>query len=104
LEKGKYKNCGGVERFKKGIHGKTLKYGGLVGYVQAQNFNYWCTAINSWIDDLIAGKIQASTHWTEDDRLTSEHTDKITAQYRSKNLREKDAIILFHLWVNLVNN
>lgn len=104
MEKGTYKNCGGVERFKKGIHGKTLKYGGLLGYVQEHDFEYWHRVINSWIDDLVATKIQSSISWTNDDKLTQEHANKMTARYRSINLRQKDNINLFHLWVNLVKN
>src|ERR1700690_4142062 len=41
FENSKYKDCGGVERFKKGIHGKNLKYAGIIGYVQEHNFQYW---------------------------------------------------------------
>jgi len=101
-EKDTYKECGGVERFKKGIHGRTLKYGGLLGYVQDYNFDYWYAIINSWIDDLIVGNIPSSTKWSADDRLHMQHTNEVTARYKSINLRDSDKIILFHLWVNLV--
>ena len=31
-ENRKYNNCGGVERFKQGIHGRKLDYGAIIGY------------------------------------------------------------------------
>ena len=41
FEKSKYKNYGGVERFKKGIHGSSLKYSAIIGYVQKNDFSFW---------------------------------------------------------------
>jgi hypothetical protein len=69
MEKAKYIKCGGIERFKNEIHGKGLKYCGIIGYVQEYDFNYWNHTINSWIDALIAGTITTTAKWTEKDKL-----------------------------------
>lgn len=101
-EKGKYKKCGGVERFKEGIHGKGLRYGAVIGYVQRFDFNHWHRTINSWIDALIEGLIPSNVRWTEKDKLSEEYKGMATAKFKSENSRITGSIILFHLWVNLV--
>lgn len=102
IEKGKYKECGGVERFKKEIHGKGLKYGAIIGYMQEHNFDYWFYTINSWIDELIKGMVVTSIEWTEKDKLIEDYKKANSAKFKSENSRKTDSIILFHLWVNLV--
>lgn len=102
VEKGKYKECGGVERFKNEIHGKGLKYCGIIGYVQEYDFNYWHHTINSWIDALIAGAITTTAKWTERDKLLEEYKKSAIAKFKSENVRKTGSIILIHLWVNLV--
>jgi hypothetical protein len=101
-EKGKYKKCGGVERFKEEIHGKGLRYGAMIGYVQKFDFNHWHRTINSWIDALIEGSIPSSVGWSEKDKLLEEYKSTAAAKFKSENSRITGSIILFHLWVNLV--
>lgn len=99
-EKGKHKTCGGIERFKKGIHGKNLNYAGLIGYVQKESFDYWYEQINIWIDELIT----INTSWQKDDKLKLEkgYPQKVISKYKSINLRIKSKpITLFHLWVKM---
>ena len=102
IEKGKYKECGGVERFKKEIHGKGLRYGAIIGYVQAFDFDYWHNTINSWIDELIDGMIDTSVKWSEKDKLLEEYKYSTTARFKSENSRIADCILLIHLWVSLI--
>lgn len=102
VEKGKYKECGGVERFKNEIHGRGLKYCGIIGYVQEYDFNHWHHTINSWIDALIAGAITTTAKWTGKDKLLEEYKRPETAKFKSENARKTGSIILIHLWVNLV--
>lgn len=102
-EKGRYIECGGIERFKNEIHGRGLKYGAIIGYVQEYNFDHWHNRINSWIDALIAGTIDTSTKWMEKDKLSEEYKRPAIAKFMSENSRKTGSIIfLFHLWVNLV--
>lgn len=100
-ESGKYKNCGGVERFKKGIHGRGLHYSAIIGYVQRYDFEYWYCTINSWIDEFIAGDNPSDYEWSNDDKLVEIRKTVAVAKYRSKNSRKNGPITLFHLWVNL---
>ncbi|MGD2091741.1 MAG: hypothetical protein PVH61_36545 [Candidatus Aminicenantes bacterium] len=102
FENERYIDCGGVERFKKEIHGKGLQYAAMIGYVQKFDFNYWHRTINSWIDDLIAGKIPSTVSWSKKDKLGELRKTPETAKFQSENSRRTGSIVLFHLWVNLV--
>lgn len=94
-------NGGGIERFKKDIHGKELLCAGMLGYVQIDDFNTWERRINSYI----AEEIRSSTigvSWNTDDLLRLEKSDAVCATYGSKHLRLSGSEIdLYHLWVNL---
>lgn len=98
----KYRNTGGVERFKKGIHGRKLHYGGMIGYVQRESFEHWFSTINTWIDQLI---VEKPKFWTTKDKLKKEYAKKHIAKYYSLNLRQfepkVDDILLFHYWIDL---
>ncbi len=99
VEKEKYLNTGGVERFKQRIHGKNLKYGGIIGYVQKYDFDYWHNLINLWIENLIQKTIISKVCWTDYDKLKKEYIETLTAKFISLNSRDNDFITLFHLWV-----
>jgi hypothetical protein len=101
MEGDKYRDCGGVERFKKEIHGKGLRCGAMIGYVQAYHFDYWLGTINSWIDDLAAGKISSTVSWSEKDKLLEQGRTPETARFSSENSRKNNVIHLVHLWVYL---
>ena len=101
FKNGRYKKCGGVERFKQGIHGGNLKYEALVGYVQENDFLYWHDLIGSWIEDLISGKSYSPVAWQQKDKLIQEYIRFNTAKFISVNTREKESITLFHLWTKL---
>ncbi len=101
VEKKKYESSGGVERFKQEIHGKNLKYGALIGYVQKYDFTYWHDLINSWINDLIQRKIDSPVKWTSGDKLKKRYIRCVTAKFVSINSRKNDSITLFHLWADL---
>ena len=64
MGKEKYKESGGIERFKKGIHGSKLKFAGMIGYIQKEDFDYWFAEVNSWISDLIN---ENGTFWKEEE-------------------------------------
>lgn len=103
-EKDKYLDCGGVERFKKGIHGRSLKYSCILGYVQEYDFKHWHIIINSWIDELIKEN-DSEVKWLEEDKLAEEYSKDTVAKYKSENRRVNNcSIILYHLWVNLCKN
>ena len=101
FEKKKYISSGGVERFKQGIHGGTLKYGAILAYVQIYDFSHWHKQINAWIEELIQKQIQSPVSWTCQDKLKKKYIQSVTAKFISVNSREKDSVTLFHLWTNL---
>lgn len=93
---------GGIERFKRKIHGRSSLEVGMIAYVQESGFEHWHQTINGWVDEL---SIQVSTDltWTEEDRLQFEDLSSRTAVLRSSNLRAVDGVVLEmrHLWVDL---
>lgn len=98
--------CGGIERFKKCIHGNELKYAAVIAYVQGNSFDYWFMEINKWIDELAK---ENGSIWSSNDRLKG-HVEKdrhFFVELTSENSRFKEGIqieniYLFHFWVNLV--
>ena len=99
--RGKYKACGGVERFKKELHGKGLNFSGILGYIKQQSFSYWQVTMNRWIDELINQSKDHLIQWNENDKLSEQFIYPNTARYISYNKRSQDVITLFHLWVKL---
>lgn len=97
------RESGGIERFKKGIHGKTLKYAAIIGYIQKEDADHWFLKINDWIGELIT---TFPKEWNEDDKLIQNALASEIAKYESKNSRLKtgDHINLLHFWINLTEN
>ena len=100
-ENEKYIHCGGVERFKQGKHGRNLKYGAIIGYVQEHDFIYWYGSINSWIDDLIQKNLYSPVPWLLKDKLKKDYIRSTTAKFISITSRKNNFITLFHLWARL---
>jgi hypothetical protein len=95
---------GGVERFKRGIHAKGLKTVGMVAYIQRHAFDYWCSTINNWIDELIAAST-SELPWDTLDKLTVEEMSPYLARLRSNNLRVSDneRLTIRHVWVQMTS-
>jgi hypothetical protein len=95
---------GGIERFKKGIHGNNLKYSAIIGYIQNNDSNHWFLKINEWIRELISSD---PNFWKEDDILLPEKTKQEGInKYHSKNFRtivdkKEEFIELFHFWIDI---
>lgn len=96
---------GGIERFKKRIHGKHLKYAAIIGYIQKEDENHWFLKINGWIDELI---MSTPKEWKEHDKLVSNGaSSKKVFKLMSKNFRsevdgKEDFIDLYHFWITLM--
>lgn len=97
---------GGMERFKKRIHGKNLKYAAIIAYVQKEDFDYWYLQINGWIEELIK---TSSGEWINEDKLIKSGarpamnlvkfvSDNILLPVTPKPQKTR----LFHFWINLV--
>ena len=103
---GQDKPSGGIERFKKSIHGKKLKHAAIIGYIQKEDASHWYLKINDWIDELITTD---PNFWNTNDKLTKHELklnglDKFTSEnFRSEIDGKKDSIKLFHFWISLTN-
>lgn len=103
---GQERPSGGIERFKKKIHGKNLKYAAIIGYIQEEDANHWFLKINDWIGELIASTPDL---WKADDKLIKKNTelnglDKfISKNFRSEVNGQEDFVNLFHFWISLTD-
>lgn len=93
---------GGVERFKRGLHGAELGEAGMIGYVQEGSLVSWAHTLNAWISSFVetpGGDIS----WDAQDLLTMEASTDRQARLHSHPLRATDGrrVALRHLWVRL---
>ncbi len=95
-------NGGGIERYKKGKHGKGLTQSAIIGYIQDKDCNYWFKFINKWIQQLSS---HDKDNWepTELLKLVSIFTN--TQKFISDNVRKigkkKDSIRMWHYLIEL---
>lgn len=99
-------NYGGIERYKRGLHGSGLAEGGIIGYIQdTRSCKLWAGEINAWISELMANGQSHGIHWDDNDRLALESSFKATEKYCSNNTRMigdvTDTIKLHHYLVIL---
>jgi len=99
-EKGRHVCCGGMERFKKRIHGRNQSSAILLGYMQTDSFEEWHTKINSWISELIGQAHEPN--WLMSEQLPLMTIDGLSAKCESQLCRTTGALHLVHLWVDLV--
>ena len=103
---GKHISCGGIERFKKSIHGNGLNQCGMIGYMFDKNFDVWYKQINNWIEELTLTDTDSTIIWSQEDKLIFKSQTHLKANYTSKNARIKsgseiDPVFIYHIWVNL---
>ena len=103
---GKHVTCGGLERFKKSIHGNGLNQCGMIGYMITKDFDKWHSQINSWIEELILINTDSLISWSIQDKLNLKSINHQKAHYISNNSRMKsgkeiDPIMIYHIWINL---
>lgn len=92
---------GGIERYKKEIHGEGLTHSAIIGYVQKEDFEHWYRQINNWIDELIIDDKQ-EIEWTNNDKLNELSINANIAKFKSVNKRADDSISIFHYWLKLI--
>jgi len=98
---GKHRECGGMERYKKGLHGREIKVGAmLLAYMQTDGFAVWHERVNGWICEL-ARERGHSPAWRKDEMLSDQNVDGIVATSHSRLYRETDQLRLRHIWVDL---
>ncbi len=97
---------GGIERFKKQVHGQELRnnISSIIGYIQNHNSEYWQTQINSLIDEQIEQSSNPKISWSSKDILIKdmvfqkEFVTKFNSIHQRINLSD---IHLIHYWIDL---
>ena len=97
---------GGMQRFKLGLHGKSLSTAGMVGYVESGDCRNWFDTINQWVNDLASSD---HPHWKVDERLHDFVLDQGVRVSRCTSEHPRTShvspfIRLTHLWVEMTGN
>jgi hypothetical protein len=100
------KKSGGIQRFKRGLHGAKQETAVIVGYIQEISPASWLSQLNEWIAAEATTSSVEDEQWAEDEPLTGFAHDvvKRSAQSSSKHRRENsstDTIRLRHLWIEM---
>lgn len=95
-------DTGGIERFKRELHGKDLSQSAMIGYVEEGKFDDWLVIINYLIKKLCESNKKDSIQWSESDLLKPLNVNVHLAQYSSEHFRiSSTPIFLTHLWVKM---
>jgi hypothetical protein len=96
------KNGGGIERFKKGVHGGRDQAAAMIGYIQRYDAAHWHPKVNAWIDEQIAQSVDQDLTWNEQDRLQLQGTFSQVTEFNSTSARMQGTpISLSHFWLQL---
>lgn len=88
---------GGIHRFKNLRHGKNFSIAAMIGYIEKENFSYWFTLVNSWIEELSK---QEKTIWSHKEKLQKKFEREEFAKYISNHSRTNHTFIkLVHFWI-----
>ena len=98
-KKGRHVPCGGIERFKRSIHGGKFNNAGMIGYLQDGTPNHWWAQVNSWIAELSSQ--QHDPAWSNHEQLTQPTTDGQVTECSSAVYRKTEELHLIHLWIKL---
>lgn len=102
IKDSKYIESGGIERFKKEIHGFGLTYVGMIGYIQTEDFDVWLEKINEWIKEEIKSPSSAELSWSRQDTLNPVKKNTLFSTYDSKHKCKSKEIDMYHIWVKLI--
>ena len=91
------KKNGGIERYKIEKHGKGLNECGLIGFIKENEFEYWQTQINVWIDEIAID----NSFWNIDEKIKIRENKTNFAFLQSIARRQNtDDLTLYHFWIN----
>lgn len=93
--KEKHIPCGGIERFKRDIHGKNLNHAGMIGYLQNETAEIWYDKINTWIRELCSQS--SEPRWSEKEQLRPKKNNGPVTEYESVVKRTNDELQMTHL-------
>lgn len=94
-----YKNpekYGGIERFKTEKHGKGVSQCGMLAFIKSENYKYWFTKVNEWIED---ATLLENSNWDKSEKLFNQNLE--FNFHKSKVIRESSVLELSHFWVRL---
>ncbi len=96
-------NLGGIERFKRSVHGENLPFGGMIAYIQKGKLSDWFNKVNKWIDNLIISNSDSTIVWDKNDLLIDLKNSDVS-KFKSNNSRlKKKGIVLYHYWLILTS-
>lgn len=98
----KYIESGGIERFKKEIHGNELVYVGMIGYMQTDDFDSWLAKINKYINEEISSSTSIELIWEEKDKLILDKKNQLFSTYISEHKCKSKEVSMYHIWINLI--
>lgn len=110
LSKKRSKNSGGIERFKNETHGTEVFFGGMIGYLQTNDPDYWLMEINCSIERQIQKPSDSGLEakWSQSDKLVADFihhslfVPAILLKFRSLHSRKTKPPISFrHFWIDL---
>jgi len=92
------KATGGLQRFKRELHGKGLTNCGMLAFIEQQNPLFWKSQINKWISDLC----QTDNEWSLDE-LLDEILQKDKFTYLVSNLKKvsNQNSNMHHFWIDI---
>lgn len=93
---------GGIQRLKFGYHGAAHSFAAMIAFVQQEDFSFWQSQVNGWIQELSATPNSA---WSNSDALTSLSEDPSSGlnTLHSRHTRQGglEPCDLKHLWVRM---
>ena len=95
---------GGIQRFKRGLHGADLDSAAMIGYLQAGTAADWYHTINQWVMELTT--LAGDERWSQSDCLADlqanpQNATAICESHHARSHARSDTIVLYHLWVEL---
>ncbi len=95
---------GGIERFKRKLHGNNLSVSSMIAYITKEDYTYWLKEVNGWIQEQISVGKQTDISWLDEDMLQFRSAHANVNSYTSRNSRgSNDFINLIHYWMVLSN-
>jgi hypothetical protein len=100
------KKSGGIQRFKRGLHGARQEAAVILAYIQNGAPNSWLRRLNEWIVAEATTPSVSDEQWEEDEQLTdfiynvANRSAKASSSHRRDN-SSTDRIQLQHLWVEM---
>jgi hypothetical protein len=98
---------GGIQRFKRGLHGAMVEDAAMVGYVQDGRFDTWLMRINGWVSEEASQPSAPDETWSPTECLAflpNEPQPKVaraTSRHSRTNSNASLEIQLRHLWVEM---